>query len=362
MTKTIILSSGGTGGHVFPALSLAEELSGRGYQVTIMTDHRGEVFQKATGVSKVIALPTWQSKGPLGYIVLAFGLALSFFIALAHMVRSRPSVVVGFGGYPSIPAVIAAKILRVPTALHEQNAILGRANRLLARFVHRIGISFEKVKFIDSYWGKVIYTGNPVRKKIIAVREEPYQVAGSEEKFRIFVIGGSQGARVFSSVVPQALCRLPKELRKRLKVYQQCRPELLESTRKAYEKSEIKVDVRPFFDDVDQQLQQAQLIIARSGASTVAELMTSGRPAIFVPYPYAMDDHQQANASNLSDRHAAWVILEKDFTPQKLQQLLENAINDENTLKIMAKNMRKFGQPTAAIKLAQMVEKLLPNL
>lgn len=361
MTKTIILSSGGTGGHVFPAMSLAEELSGRGYQVTIMTDHRGEVFQKAAGVSKVIALPTWQSKGPLGYIVLACGLAVSFFIALVHMVRLRPSAVVGFGGYPSIPAVMAAKILRISTALHEQNAILGRANRLLARFVHRIGISFEKVKFIDSYWGKVIYTGNPVRQSIIAVREEPYQAPEVDGHFRLFIMGGSQGARVFSSVVPQALCMLSKDVRKRLTIYQQCRPELLEATRKAYEDSGIKADIRPFFEDVDQQLKQAQLIIARSGASTVAELMASGRPAIFVPYPYAMDDHQRANASHLSDRHAAWVILEKDFTPLKLQGILQIALDDENTLKIMAKNMRKFGQPTAAIKLAQMVENLLPN-
>jgi UDP-N-acetylglucosamine--N-acetylmuramyl-(pentapeptide) pyrophosphoryl-undecaprenol N-acetylglucosamine transferase len=361
MTKTIILSSGGTGGHVFPALSLAEELSSRGYQVVIMTDHRGEVFQKAAGVSKVIPLPTWQSKGPIGYMVLACGIVVSFVIALVYMIRFRPSAVVGFGGYPSIPAVLAGKVLRIPTALHEQNAILGRANRLLAKFVRRIGVSFERVKFADPYWGKIIYTGNPVRKSIIAIRDNQYQSSASKDPFRIFIIGGSQGARVFSSVIPAALCQLPKVMRERLVVNQQCRPELLEATKEAYEQSGIHVDIRSFFDDVDQQLREAHLIIGRAGASTVAELMVSGRPAILVPYPYAMDNHQQANALSLGDGNAAWVILERDFTSHKLQEIVQRAMNNDNALKIMAKNMHKFGQPTAAIKLAQMVENLLPN-
>lgn len=361
MTKTIILSSGGTGGHVFPALSLAEELNVRGYQVVIMTDHRGEVFQKAIGISKVITLPTWQSKGPLGYIVLAFGIIVSFLKATLYMIQHRPDAVVGFGGYPSIPAVLAAKFLRIPTALHEQNAILGRANRLLARFVQRVGISFERVKFADPYWGKIIYTGNPVRKSIIAIRDLNYQLPMINDPFRIFIMGGSQGARIFSSVIPEALCQLPKQMSNRIMVVQQCRPELVESTKQAYAKSDIQVDIRPFFDDVDQQLAKAHLFIGRAGASTVAELMVSGRPAILIPYPYAMDNHQQANALSLSENHAAWVVLEKEFTPQRLQDLIERAMNDEKTLNNMAHNMHKFGQPKAAIKLAQMVENLLPN-
>jgi len=357
--QTIILSSGGTGGHVFPALSLAEELSTRGYNVVIMTDHRGEVFQEATGVSKVIPLPTWQSKGPLGPVVLAMGLTLSLFIALWHMIRLRPSVVVGFGGYPSIPAVLAGKVTCIPTALHEQNAVLGRANRLLARFVRRIGVSFERVKYADSYGGKIIYTGNPVRKSIIAVRDNPYQSSTPKNSFRLFIMGGSQGARVFSSVIPAALSQLPKEMRDRLIVHQQCRPELVEKTKQDYQQLGMTVDIRAFFDDVDQQLSDAHLIIGRAGASTVTELMVSGRPAILVPYPYAMDNHQLANALSLSEGNAAWVIIESDFTPQKLQEMIQRAMNDDNILKVMAQNMRQFGQPIAAMNLAQMVEGLL---
>ena len=233
MTETIILSSGGTGGHVFPALSLAAELHARGYQVVIMTDHRGEIFQQATGVSKVIALPVWQSQGRLGSLVLALGLAISFVIAFGYMIRLRPKAVVGFGGYPSIPAILAGRVMRCPTALHEQNAILGRANRLLARFVQRIGISFDKVKFSEIFRDKLVQTGNPVRKAILAIREIPYQTSGPDAPFHIFIIGGSQGARVFSTVIPKALCDLPEEMRHRLIVSQQCREELLEMTQAA---------------------------------------------------------------------------------------------------------------------------------
>lgn len=360
MTKTIILSSGGTGGHVFPALSLAAELNVRGYQVVIMTDQRGEVFQQATGVSKVIALPTWQSKGPFGAIVLAFGLAVSFLSALRYMIRLRPVAVVGFGGYPSIPAVLAGKVMGRPTALHEQNAILGRANRFLARFVKRIAISFEKVKFAEIFRDKLVSTGNPVRPSIIALRERPYRSSEPNDPFRLFIIGGSQGARIFSAIIPQALCELPLALRQRLVVYQQCRKELLKTTQNAYHDSGITVDIRPFFDDVDQQLSKAQLVIGRSGASTVAELMVVGRPAILVPYPFAMDNHQQANAMSLGENEAAWVILEHHFSAPKLQEILLEAMTNGEKLKIMAKNMHNFGQPTAAVKLAQMVENLLP--
>lgn len=360
MTKTIILSSGGTGGHVFPALSLAEELHGRGYEVVIMTDHRGQAFQSATGVSKVISLPTWKGKGRLGSIILALGLVISFLSALVYMVRLRPVAVLGFGGYPSFPAVLAGYILRLPTGLHEQNAILGRANRLMVRFVTRLGLSYENVKFTESYHGKIIQTGNPVRKSITMIRDIPYDAPKNEDPFRLLIIGGSQGARIFSTVIPQALCELPANIRKRLIVHQQCRKEFLDATVAAYHKSGISVDIRTFFEDIDQQLREAHLVIGRSGASTVAELRVAGRPAILVPFPFAMDNHQQANAMNLSEAGAAWVVLERDFTPMKLQELILKAMEDDNILKGMAKNMHELGQPNAAVNLAQMVEELLP--
>lgn len=358
-THTIVLSSGGTGGHVFPALSLAEELHGRGYEVVIMTDHRGKVFQSATGVSKVIALPTWKGRGRLGTIVLGAGLAISFLLALAYMVRSRPAVVLGFGGYPSLPAVLAGYVMRIPTALHEQNAILGRANRLMVRFVTRLGLSYKSVKFTESFQDKIVQTGNPVRKSIIAIRDVSYHSPKAEEPFRLLVVGGSQGARVFSSIVPQALCGLPMDLRKRLVVYQQCRKEFLDATIAAYHQSGIFVDIRPFFENMDQQLRDAHLVIGRSGASTVAELTVSGRPALLVPFPFAMDNHQQANAVSLAEEGAAWVVLEPDFTPQKLQELLLKAMKDDKTLTTMAQKMHGLGHPDAAEKLAGMGEGLL---
>lgn len=359
MTKTIILSSGGTGGHVFPALSLAEELHGRGYQVVIMTDHRGQVFQQATGVSRVIKLPVWRGRGRLVPIVLGLGLTLSFFLALGYMVRLRPLVVLGFGGYPSLPAVMAGCVMRFPTALHEQNAILGRANRLVVRFVRRLGISYEKVKFTEPFQDKIVRTGNPVRKSIIAIRDISYQPPKGEDPFRLLIIGGSQGARIFSSVVPKALCELKLDIRKRLVVYQQCRKEFLEATREAYRQSGIFVDIRPFFEDMDHQLREAHLVIGRAGASTVAELTVAGRPALLVPFPFAMDNHQQANAMSLAEAKAAWVVLERDFTPQKLQELVQKVMMNDKTLETMARKMRELGRPDAAVKLAQMVESLM---
>jgi len=358
-SKTIILSSGGTGGHVFPALSLAEELHTRGYDVVIMTDHRGQVFQSAAGVSKVIALPTWKGRGRLAPIVLGMGLTVSFLLALIHMVRLRPAAVLGFGGYPSLPAVLAGYIMRLPTALHEQNAILGRANRLMVRFVTRLGLSYKNVKFTESFQEKVVQTGNPVRKSITAIRDIPYESPETDGPFRLLIIGGSQGARVFSSVVPKALCDLPVDVRKRLVVRQQCRKELLDVTVAAYRESGISVDVRPFFEDMDQQLRDAHLVIGRAGASTVAELTVSGRPALLVPFPFAMDNHQQANAASLADAGAAWLVLERDFSPLKLQELILKAMKEDAVLKEMAKKIRHLGQRDAAAKLAQMVEGLI---
>lgn len=363
MSKTIILSSGGTGGHVFPALSLAEVLSAKKYQIMIMTDHRGHVFQQAPGIGRVISLPIWRGRegSRFSFLILLINLVISFIMALGYMIFRRPMAVVGFGGYPSIPAILAATILRIPTALHEQNAILGRANRFLARFVKQIGVSFEKVKYSEPFRDKVINTGNPVRKSIIAIQDKIYKPSEDQEPFCLFILGGSQGARIFSTVIPNALRDLPEDLRKRLTVYQQCRKELVDQTKEAYQQFGLTVHVSSFFDDVDQKLKEAHLVIGRAGASTVAELMVAGRPAILVPYPYAMDNHQQANAMSLSESQAAWVILERDFTPQKLQEILMKSMNNGNILKIMAKNMHKFSQPNAAEKLAQMVENLLIN-
>jgi UDP-N-acetylglucosamine--N-acetylmuramyl-(pentapeptide) pyrophosphoryl-undecaprenol N-acetylglucosamine transferase len=360
MARTIILSSGGTGGHVFPAISLAAELQTRGYQVVIMTDHRGQAFQRAAGVSRVIPLPVWRVRGQLRSVILTAGIGFSALIALWHIIRLRPLVVVGFGGYPSIPALLAGKILQIPMALHEQNAVLGRANRLGARFVRHIGTSFAKVKFTEACADKVVYTGTPVREEIHAARRIPYQPPEMGKPFHLFITGGSQGARIFSSVIPQALCALSAEIRNRLVVHQHCRKELLAATKKAYRGSGITCDIRPFFDNMGEELQNAHLVIGRGGASTVTELTICGRPAILVPFAAAMDNHQQENANRLAEAGAAWMILEREFTPQKLQEILLKAMIKPKILQDMAKKMHKLGEPDATAKLAQVVESLLP--
>lgn len=355
MTKTIVLSSGGTGGHVFPALSLAAELQDRGYQVIMMTDHRGRVFQEAAGIAKVISLPIWRSRGRFGPVVQFMGLAVSFLVALGHIIRLRPLAIMGFGGYPSLPAVLAGIVLRLPTALHEQNAILGRANRFLARFVRRIATSFQEVQFTEALKGKIVQTGNPVRKEIIAVRSLPYHPPQPQSPFHVLVIGGSQGAKIFSSVIPQALWGLPEDIRQRLVVHQQCRKELLDITKEAYHQSGITVDIQPFFKDMGPHLAEAHLVIGRAGASTVAELTVSGRPAILVPFAASLDNDQQANALWVEQNGGARMILERDFTATNLKDALLDIMTKKSALKTMAKKMHALGQPDAAANLAQVL-------
>jgi len=274
------------------------------------------------------------------------------------MVFHRPRAIMGFGGYPSIPAVLAGRVLGIPTALHEQNAILGRANRLLGRFVKHIAVSFRDTKFTEQFRSKVSYTGNPVRQSMITLRDSSYQPSNLKKPFFLLIIGGSQGAGVFSTIIPQALRQLPQELRCRLVVWQQCRPEFLEMTKGAYHQSDISVELQPFFEDVDQRLRDAHLVIGRAGASTIAELTVVGRPAMLVPFPFATDNHQKDNAMSLEEKGAAWVILEKDFIPSKVQEILETVMMDNKKLKMMATQMHALGQPDAAVKLARIVESM----
>ena len=243
MTRTIILCSGGTGGHVFPAISLAAELQGRGFKIIIMTDRRGQVFQGASGVSEVLQMPARRGSGFLRPVIMAASLGASFLFALKHMIRSRPLAVIGFGGYPSVPPLLAAQLLRIPTAVHEQNAVLGRANRIVARFAKKVAVSYDKVKFIEAVQHKVVFTGTPVRPQFARIREMLYQPPQREGEFRLFIMGGSQGAKIFSDIIPQALMGLPQEAKQRLKVHQQCRPEYLDSTSKVYNDAQKSVQM-----------------------------------------------------------------------------------------------------------------------
>jgi UDP-N-acetylglucosamine--N-acetylmuramyl-(pentapeptide) pyrophosphoryl-undecaprenol N-acetylglucosamine transferase len=272
--------------------------------------------------------------------------------------RLRPAAVIGFGGYPSVPTMMAATWLGLPTLLHEQNAVLGRANRLLASRVGHVATSFESVAGLRAAdRDKVVLSGNPVRASFVATRAAPYPMPNGNGPLNLLVLGGSQGAHVFSRVVPAAIAGLPDSLRQRLRVIQQCRPEDIDDVRAAYDGTGIATELSTFFDDVPERLAAAHLVIARAGASTVAELVTIGRAAILVPYPHATDDHQTANARALDDQGAAWLMPQIAFCPSALTARLEALLNLPATLATAAARAHALGRPDAASRLADLVER-----
>lgn len=357
MSGLVVLAAGGTGGHMFPAEALARALLMRGRRVALMTDSRGEAFgERLPGVALHRVRAGRFSGNVLRKVLGLLELALGTFEAAQQLRTLAPAAVVGFGGYPSVPTMLAAARQKRPTVIHEQNAILGRANRLLASRARRIATSFADVGALSAPdRARVTETGNPVRPAVTALRDSPYMESSADAPFELLVLGGSQGARILSVVVPAALARLPEALRRRLRLTQQARAEDLEAVRAAHAASGITAEIRPFFDDVPVRLARAQLVIARSGASTVAELTVMGRPAILVPYRYAADDHQSANARALESAGAAWVMAETAFTAEALAQRLAALMGDSETLAKAARIAHGLGRPDAAERLADLV-------
>ncbi len=353
----IVLAAGGTGGHMFPAEALARELVARGKPVTLMTDERGQAFQDRFPGASVQRIRSGRMGG--GVIAKLMGLAdvaLGILEARRRLRAIRPLGVVGFGGYPSVPPLMAAQRMGLPTVLHEQNALLGRANRLLAPRSRRIATSFpEVVGLREQDRTKVSETGNPVRPTVAAMRGRPYPALASDKPIHLLVLGGSQGARIMSEVVPGALARLPDGLRARLRVSQQARPEDLEAAQAIYRSRGIAAELASFFDDVPERLAQAHLVIARSGASTVAELTTVGRPAILVPYPHAADDHQTANARALDTAGAAWLVPQPAFNSEALADQIAWLLAAPPLLMKAAGAAFDLGQPEASARLADLV-------
>ena len=284
-----MLAAGGTGGHLFPAYALAEELGRRGHAVELVTDMRGDRYGTgfpARAVHKIHSA-TLAGKNPLAAAKTGLALARGVREAFALMGGQRPAAVVGFGGYPSFPPLLAASMRRIPSILHEQNAVLGRANRMLAKRVNFIATSFANVGNVDpGIAGKLRFTGNPVRQSVLDEAGKPYIPSGPGQPFRLLVFGGSQGARYFSDAVPPALAMLSPEIKSRLQVIQQARVEDLQRTKFAYSASGIAAEIAPFFSDLPRIMAEAHLIVARAGASSVAELAVIGRPSILVPLPH----------------------------------------------------------------------------
>ena len=358
----VVLATGGSGGHVFPAQALAVELKRRKHDLALITDRRGIGFGGSLGDIETYCVHAAgvSGRGIVGRITATAQLGLGFVEAYLILQKLNPAAVVGFGGYPSVPSVLAASFLSIPTLIHEQNAVLGRANRFLEPRANRIATAFESISELgDTASTKVTWTGNPVRPEIVGVRDKPYPSFKDEGPLRLLVTGGSQGARVFASVVPAALATLKSSVRARLQVSQHCRPEDQAAVLQAYRAAGIECDVSTFFDDMAQRLTLAHLLICRAGASTMAELTTAGRPAILVPYPHAIDDHQSENAARLCDAGGGWMIQEELFTPEVLSNRLNSLLSPPAKLDVAARCAANIGMPDAAARLAEIVTELI---
>lgn len=358
MTKGIVmLAAGGTGGHVFPAEALAYELKGRGYSVHLVTDSRAERYAGKFPADEIHVVPsaTIGSKNPIRVIKALATLWTGLRSARKLMTRLKPVAVVGFGGYPTVPPLLASTGMGVPSLLHEQNAVMGRANKALAKRVKAIAGGFLPENK-GEYGDKIVMTGNPVRPAVLSAADVAYTPSHSGEEFNLVVFGGSQGAQFFSAAVPAAICLLPNDLRSRIRLTQQARVEDKDSVIESYKKLGVRADVSPFFADMAERMAQADLVISRSGASTVSELSVIGRPSVLVPYPHALDHDQAANAAALSAAGGASVIKQPELSPNALSALLADAMNDPARLEKTAAAAKATGKPHAAKRLADLVE------
>lgn len=354
----ILLCAGGTGGHVFPAVAMAETFTARGMDVIFITDIRGAKFLKDTIYSYEIVSSATFTGGIWGKIKCIFPLFKGFFESLGLMWRYKPDGAIGFGGYPTVPPMLAAWICRVPLITHEANAILGLANILLAPFVRYVAVSHDRTANIPQWLSsKIKITGNPVRKQIEDLSKAPYPVP--TDSFRLMVVGGSLGAKVFSGKVVEAICGLPEDMRRRLIVTQQSRAEDIDRVKGEYQSAGITAEVKEFYNDMPTRLQDIHLLIARSGAGTVTELTMAGRPAIYIPYPYNRDRQQYFNAYEIERANGGWVMDELTLTVEALKDQLIQALQSPENLAIMAEKARGLARPQARDMLANlMIEKI----
>jgi UDP-N-acetylglucosamine--N-acetylmuramyl-(pentapeptide) pyrophosphoryl-undecaprenol N-acetylglucosamine transferase len=354
--KTIVLASGGTGGHMFPAKFLSDELIKRQYNLILLTDERGNRFTKSFDKNiniHIIHAKTFK-KGLLSKIGTIINIIFGFFYALKILNKAKPKVIVCFGGYASFPSTLAASFLGIPIIIHEQNALIGKTNRFMLPFAKKLATSFEKVeKIAKIYKRKAVFTGLPVSKKIEKISKNKYP---ENDKINILITGGSQGAKIFGDVVPNALKILSPNERKKIKVTQQVIEEDISEVKNLYKKLKIEAEIASFFDDIDKKLSSANLFIGRSGASTVTELMIVGRASILVPLPIAMEDHQKLNATILANNGACWIINQDIFTPENLANRLKYFIKNKELLKVAGNNAKNKKVLNADKNLADLIE------
>ncbi|BBC74119.1 UDP-N-acetylglucosamine--N-acetylmuramyl-(pentapeptide) pyrophosphoryl-undecaprenol N-acetylglucosamine transferase [Altererythrobacter sp. B11] len=358
VSRHFVLAAGGTGGHLTPAFALAQELVQRGHHVALITDERGAAIPGKPDFLPAHVLPAGRfGRNPLGWFKAIMAVLEGRRMARRLYESFDPAAVIGFGGYPALPALLAARAEGVPSVIHEQNAVLGRVNRLLARGVSAIATAYERVdRLKPAFSGKVHAVGNPVRAEVLALRDAPFPPFTEDGLLRVLVTGGSQGARVLSQVVPDGLSMLQPALRSRLQVTQQCRAEDLEAVRERYASHGIPAELGTYFEDMQARLADAHLFIGRAGASTIAELTAVGRPAILVPLPIATDDHQAANAREMVKAGGARSIRQERFTAKELAKQIQAMAQHPETLATAAHAAWNCGRPNAASDLADLVE------
>ncbi len=357
-TRHYVLAAGGTGGHLIPAFALAVELERRGHHVALITDERGQAIPGKPDFLPAHVLPAGRfGKNPLKWFGGVSAVLEGRRMALRLYDAFDPSAVVGFGGYPALPALLAATSARIPSVIHEQNAVLGRVNRLLAGRVDAIATSYPEVaRLKDKYLDKVHLVGNPVRADVLTLRDEPFPHFSEDGLLRVLVTGGSQGASVLSQVVPDGLAMLQPALRSRLQVTQQCRAEDLEAVRARYANHGIPAELGTYFENMAARLADAHLFIGRAGASTIAELTAVGRPAILVPLPIATDDHQAANVREIVKAGGARSVRQHNFTAKELAKQIQALAQHPESLANAAHAAWNCGRPKAAKDLADLVE------
>ena len=355
-----VLAAGGTGGHMVPAHALAAELRSRGHGVLLISDDRGARFPGLFENVPVHILPAGRiGGGPIGWLKAAGSIVKGRAEAKRLYREHRPDAVVGFGGYPAFPSLLAASSMNIPTVLHEQNAVLGRVNRLLAGEARAIGTAYDKVERLKNrYQARAVLVGNPVREEIARLGELPFPPFDEIAPLKILITGGSQGATILGQVVPEGLALLQPSLRRRLQIVQQCRPDDIERIRKRYAELGIPAELMTYITDMPDKIADAHLVIARAGASTIAELTAAGRPAILVPLPIATDDHQTANAREMAKAGGARMIPQPEFTAETLARQIEALAEDPQALANAAARSLSVGRPNAASDLADLVERI----
>lgn len=357
-SRHYVLAAGGTGGHLIPAFALAAELHQRGHHVALVTDDRGAKLPGKPDFLPAHVIPAGKlGKNPLHWPRAIASILEGRRMAMRLFESFQPSAIVGFGGYPVFPALLAALAAEVPSVVHEQNAVLGRVNRFFAGKVNAIATAYSEIARLPAtHAGKVYLVGNPVRAEVLSLRDAPFPAFTSEGLLRVLVTGGSQGARVLSEVVPDGLAMLPPALRQRLQVTQQCRAEDLDAVRARYRSHDIPAELGTYFEDMASRLADAHLFIGRAGASTIAELTAVGRPAILVPLPIATDDHQAANTREIVKAGGARMIRQDKFTAKELAKQIQVLAQRPETLATAAHASWNCGRPKAVEDLADLVE------